>query len=115
MCWVGTYGNFRNAEEFITSEFDNLFGQESVVDYAIRSKSPNFRKATCYVVFKNSKNESMACAIYLQKRGNEYLYKAETENMGPCEAKCPQRLLMLLEHTANERAIEWRDRCWNRK
>lgn len=40
-------------------------------------------------------------------------YKDMDENMGPCESKCPERILNLLTETESAFAIEWRARCRN--
>ena len=113
---TGTYGNFKNAEEFFKSEFDNLFGKDNVVDYYINNYNPNYRKATCYVAFRNSENQVMACIITVRRyrtKGyeDELIYKAVTETMGPCDTKCPKRILNQLDEPINEWASEWREKC----
>ena len=45
---------------------------------------------------------------------NEYFnfsYKDISEDMGPCESKCPVSILKLLSPTDSEWANEWRARC----
>lgn len=43
---------------------------------------------------------------------NEHFgYKDMTEDMGPCEAGCPARILDLLGPTKKEYAVAWRARC----
>jgi hypothetical protein len=34
-----------------------------------------------------------------------------SEDMGPCEAACPARILDILGPTENKHALEWRARC----
>lgn len=41
-------------------------------------------------------------------------YKDMTENMGPCESRCPKTILELLTPTTSEYANDWRKRCWDR-
>jgi hypothetical protein len=38
-------------------------------------------------------------------------YKDMDESCGPCEARCPERILDLLTETTYEHAIDWRRRC----
>ncbi len=40
-------------------------------------------------------------------------YKDMSEDMGPCQSECPERILKLLTPTASEYAIEWRKRCYD--
>ncbi len=39
-------------------------------------------------------------------------YKDMSEDMGPCQSECPERILKLLTPTTSEYANDWRDRCW---
>lgn len=45
------------------------------------------------------------------KEGYVFGYKDMTENMGPCEVECPERILALLGPTNSEYALDWRRRC----
>lgn len=40
-----------------------------------------------------------------------FYYKEISEDMGPCEDRCPNSILSLLSETDSEAANEWRDRC----
>lgn len=40
-----------------------------------------------------------------------FSYKCMTEDYGPCEAKCPKRILDRLSPTDNAYALNWRERC----
>lgn len=40
-----------------------------------------------------------------------FTYKDLTDSMGPCEDRCPARILAMLTPTTNEYANAWRDRC----
>lgn len=46
--------------------------------------------------------------------GYTFGYKDMTENMGPCERRCPKTILELLTPTTEEYAIGWRKDCWER-
>ena len=43
--------------------------------------------------------------------GHNFCWKELSEDMGPCEAKCPVRILDLLTPTNSEDANDWRQRC----
>lgn len=45
------------------------------------------------------------------KEGYVFGYKDMTEDMGPSEAECPERILSLLGDTDNHSALNWRRRC----
>ncbi len=45
--------------------------------------------------------------------GCNFYYKAITEQMGPADDTCPERILKLLTPTENEYATEWRQKCWD--
>lgn len=46
-------------------------------------------------------------------KGCWFYYKDMSEDMGPCEDKCPASILNLLPETTNEYALDWRQRCRN--
>lgn len=52
----------------------------------------------------------------LVKRGSawELLYDMESETVGPCDVKCPARILNMLSPTRSEYAINWREKCRSR-
>ena len=45
--------------------------------------------------------------------GEQFGYKDMDENMGPCEADCPESVLALLGPTNSQHALEWRRRCFD--
>ena len=45
------------------------------------------------------------------KSGEEFGYKDMDENMGPCEAECPSKILALLGSSSHPYALDWRRRC----
>ena len=49
----------------------------------------------------------------LPASGEHFGYKDMDENMGPCEADCPESVLALLGPTNSEHALEWRRRCFD--
>lgn len=46
-----------------------------------------------------------------EKKGMIFGYKDMSENAGPNEAECPERILALLDPATHEYAIDWRRRC----
>lgn len=48
------------------------------------------------------------------RNGENFGYKDLTENMGPCECRCPALVLNLLGPTENAHALEWRQACRTR-
>jgi hypothetical protein len=54
------------------------------------------------------------CLVKYNPRDREGMifgYKDMSEDMGPCEAECPQPILDLLTPTSSEYASAWRARC----
>jgi len=48
------------------------------------------------------------------RNGENFGYKDLSENMGPCECRCPASVLDLLGPTENAYALEWRQACRTR-
>jgi hypothetical protein len=46
--------------------------------------------------------------------GASFRWKEMSEEMGPCEDCCPQKILELLTPTSNKYALSWRERCRRR-
>lgn len=49
---------------------------------------------------------------FVPKEYHNFGYKDMSEDMGPCECDCPERVLKLLTPTDSEYANDWRARCW---
>lgn len=45
------------------------------------------------------------------RSGSSFRWKEMSEEMGPSEDSCPERILELLTPTRNEYALAWRERC----
>ena len=57
---------------------------------------------------------AMICLVRWNPRDQEGMvfgYKDMSENAGPNEAECPERVLALLDRATHEYAIDWRRRC----
>lgn len=64
---------------------------------------------------ETGKREVLAAVYLLQFRPGEWGYKPMDESMGPCEVRCPEKILRLLTEPApSADAKEWRERCWAR-
>ena len=58
---------------------------------------------------------AIVCLVRWNPRDRDgYVFgcKEMTENMGPCEAECPEHILELLEPTDSPEALLWRKRCF---
>lgn len=49
--------------------------------------------------------------VHVHPRSGEYSYKDMSEDAGPCERECPERILKLLTATTNPTALRWRADC----
>ncbi len=58
---------------------------------------------------------AMVCLLgYRPKDYYNFGYKEISEDMGPCNYSCPERILKLLTPTDDKWAQEWREKCWER-
>lgn len=102
---------------FFEQEFPSMLGTNGrILDCASVSN-------VFYAVVQNNENASYApneawMLVVLMQRTRDwynFTYKEMSEDMGPCEARCPERLLTLIERLApqpSEYAAEWRKNCW---
>ena len=51
---------------------------------------------------------------YYRDKYDNFGYKDMSEDMGPCQSECPERILKLLTPTESQYANDWRQRCWDR-
>lgn len=77
----------------------------------------HMERTVCYAavetIIKATGERRVWAAVFLisySSRG-EFGYKDMDEGMGPCESKCPARILDLLTPTDSEWANAWRQRC----
>ena len=47
------------------------------------------------------------------KDGHTFGYKDMSESCGPCQTRCPERILKLLTPTEDKYAQDWRKECWD--
>ena len=50
----------------------------------------------------------MAAVVLMRQYGEEFVYKAMDEEMGPYQFDCPKGIIDLLPPTTNETALKWR-------
>lgn len=110
MGWTFTHRNHGECsnEDWFCREFgDGRQGGRGIVKVA-------GRLGTSYAAYRTQEGEIIGVVILTQwRRGTWYNfgYKDIEENMGPCEADCPQSILDLLTPTNSEWANEWRGKC----
>jgi hypothetical protein len=79
-----------------------------VLDHAVVS-------SVLYAAIQKPDGEVFAAIVpfELVKRGSawELLYEMDSETVGPCDVKCPVRILNMLSPTCEEYAIKWREKC----
>lgn len=79
-----------------------------ILDHAVVS-------SVLYAAIENPDGDVFAAVAPFEvvKRGSgwELLYNIMSEYVGPCEQKCPARILNVLTPTTEEYAINWREKC----
>ncbi len=82
-----------------------------VLDHAVVS-------SVLYAAIESPTGEVFAAVIPFELArkdgGWELLYDMMSETVGPCEQKCPARILNMLSPTTEEYAINWREKCRTR-
>lgn len=69
---------------------------------------------TAYLALKTKAGDVMGLVLLLSKYQGEWGYKDVDECMGPCETKCPKRILDKLSPTDSQYANDWRQACYDR-
>lgn len=65
-----------------------------------------------YAAVRSADGEAVFGLLLLTERRDGVLYtKPVSEEMGPAQNRCPERILDLLSEPANEEARRWRARC----
>ena len=129
MGWTSYYADvkYRNGRPYIDrkAECDKLFNWDAKNESGEITKNVRVLKSrmvgsTYYAAVKTtdiadeSKNETIGMVVLTSTNMRDefnFYYKDISENMGPCESRCPESILSLLPPTKNEYAIAWRDRC----
>ena len=85
----------------------------SLVDYAVLNRNV----AYCAIKVEYLDGDCVtswsikASVVLYRFTKNQYMKKAMSEEAGPNESHCPERILNLLTPTTNEWALRWRERC----
>lgn len=101
----------KTREQFFHAELEHDLLVGDIIDHAVNG-------TTIYIAFRTPEGEINAAVVPTFKRRadggyTEWIYKGMTEREGPCEDKCPLRILRLLTNPApNQWAEEWRERCY---
>ena len=65
-----------------------------------------------YAAVRSRDQQQVFGLVLLAERHDGLLYtKPISEDMGPVEDRCPERILDLLGEPSNDRARQWRERC----
>ena len=123
MGWYGCDGKFRNAREFFEREFSTELTNGKIRDFSAGKREKiewgdNWvtYQTPIFCAFKSNDEQTFGVVILVneQKEGSSasWMYKMIDENCGPCEDRCPQKILKMLDPTDNETALGWREKCW---
>lgn len=97
---MGYYGGFNSIQEIknevLTSDF-------RVLDSATVGRN-------IWVAFEKPDGERFICLFLCNVFDGKWAYKPISEDMGPCEVNCPQRLLDLVPVPSPGWAAQWRAR-----
>ncbi len=116
-----TYTTRRHGES-IREFFERIFNyqkEDGTSGTIIESSVVRFK--TAYFAYKictpGNPDKVIALVCLLDYRPHDFPYdfgyKDMDEDMGPCEDKCPEKILKLLTPTDSEYAKAWRKRCWD--
>lgn len=92
------------------------FFEEELQDDIFKFVGKSYSKGnTYYRAMKDTRSNEVFCMVvlvrYTHKSYYNFEYKDMTDNMGPCEANCPNYILDLLTPTDNSYANKWREVC----
>jgi len=78
-----------------------------------------FVGSTWYAALKDKETGEVHAAVVLTHIDRtdycNFGYKWMSETCGPSECECPESILSLLSPTDNEDALQWRERCRDKK
>lgn len=96
----------KTREQFFQAELVRDFFIDDVIDHAVKG-------TVIYVAVHTPDGAIVAHVITTRKAPDGWwFYKAVPESAGPCEDKCPLRILRLLTDPApGDWAQQWRERC----
>lgn len=101
---MGSIGCFREKgltdQEFFSAEYPSM----KVLATARKG-------GVIYAAFEKEDGTVFAFVSPFHATRGEFIYKEQSEEMGPCDAECPAKILALLTETDYEYANEWRERC----
>lgn len=101
---MGSIGQFRpkgiKDKEFFETEYPSM-----------KVLATSRVSGVIYAAFEKEDGEVFAfVSPYSTSRG-EFIYKMQDETMGPCDVRCPAKVLDLLSETTDVYAMEWRAKC----
>lgn len=108
-------GRYKNAREFFRDYFQRSLDSGRIIDFAIKGKISNFSQdeAVAYVAYKGDDGRISAFVAIMAKVGqNSFSIKCISEDEGPMEKECPQKILRLLDAPRPDSyATSWRQKC----
>ena len=114
MGWTYTHKDSdQSVKDFMAKQFnyekDGRSGK--ILDCAIVKFRTYYAAYEVKAADKPTEVIGLVCLLGYAKDYYNFGYKDMTEDMGPCESECPDRILNLLTPTTSEYATEWRKRC----
>lgn len=115
MGWTGMRASFYKTNGTINrkKECDNLLKEQLEKKYVLIESQ--MVGTTYYSAIRNIETNVISATIILTmsnlREYDNFQYKVIDENMGPVEAKCPQRIIQLLTPTDDEITNKWRKKC----
>lgn len=105
MGWYGINQNFRNVQEYAEQELKIDAEKGIILDRAYYGN-------TVYSLIESKTDGSRMILVDLVRHESDgyWLHKPLSENCGPSDYDCPERILKLSTST-NSYAIEWREKC----
>ncbi len=120
MGWTFTSKGSLSVREFFEQEFNYDKPAEGKSGKVIACSATWTTAYMAYEIKSPEKGREVIALVCLLRHvprasdGYTFGYKDMSEDMGPCEARCPKTILDLLTPTTSEYALNWRKRCQER-
>ena len=119
MGWTYSNKGSLNTKEFFEKEFNHNNSETGISGKVLACSTSNGVSYIAYEYITPNERKVSAIVCLLHRESNNphgcnFGYKDITEDMGPVENKCPEKVLKLLTPTDNRLANSWRQSCWNR-
>lgn len=116
MGWDGSYYAGSVKDWIKNGEFERRHERYAGDGTGWKVLAKSVKGNTIYSAIRHPTGEVFGLVTLLRKnRDGDIMVKDMSEDMGPCESECPEKILALLSPTDAEYAIAWRERCRNNK